>query len=351
MSHDEDNSKIKDIRDAARAKIAEERKEHQPQACLEDVILDASEFVKIKVPKKGIFLHPWITEQSIILLTGWRGIGKTWFGLFALDAITKHQSFGPWRCETSAPCLFLDGEMAAQDVVERFNSIGTSGRKHPLYVYSDAYASTKGLGRANLLDEKWRNGMKDFLLKRGVKIWIVDNLASLTPGIDENSKQEWDPINQWLLDLRFAGISTILMHHEGKQGQQRGTSGREDNIDISISLQKPSTYVPEDGAKFIVHFNKHRIRTRDLPLIADTEFTVVMGENDRVSYRYGDSKKQNKIEILKMIDEGCQQKDICNSLGIDKGYVSRVKTQAIRDGWLNSKGKLTQSGFSFVCGE
>ena len=55
--------------------------------------------------------------------------------------------------------------------------------------------------------------MKQILLTRKVKLWVVDNLASLASGLDENKKQDWDPINSWLLELRFAGISTIMLHH------------------------------------------------------------------------------------------------------------------------------------------
>lgn len=192
--------------------------------------------------------------------------------------------------------------------------------------------------------------MKEILLELGVKLWAVDNIASLTPGIDENSKQEWDPINAWLLDLRFAGISTVLLHHEGKEGKQRGTSAREDNIDISINLQKPCNYSPEEGARFIVHFNKHRIRTRDLPSIADTEFRVAESEAQGVTYEWGDIKKQNRTEILRMLDDGCKQRDICEALGVDKAYVSRVKTQAIKDSILTKACKFTQHGFSQVNG-
>jgi putative DNA primase/helicase len=84
--------------------------------------------------------------------------------------------------------------------------------------------------------------MKRIILTRGVKLWAVDNIASLASGIDENAKKEWDPINSWLLDLRFAGITTLLLHHTNKEGGQRGTSAREDNIDTSLILKQPADY-------------------------------------------------------------------------------------------------------------
>jgi RecA-family ATPase len=320
----------------------------QSPPCIEDILLEDWNFIKIEIPPKRMLLSPWLSEQSIILITGWRGIGKTWLALLVLNAVTRLEPFGPWKSEISVPCLYLDGEMAAEDVVERLEGIGTGGRKNPLYVYSDAYAAHRGLGRASLIDEKWRNGLKALLIKKGVKLWVLDNVASLTPGIDENSKQDWDPINRWLLDLRFAGISTILLHHEGKEGRQRGTSGREDNIDISISLRKPVDYLPEDGARFITHFSKHRIRTRDLPLIADTEFKVMESEQDGITCVYGDVKKQKKLEILRLSDEELSVSDIAKTVDVAKSYVTKVRQEAIKGGLLSPKGRLTQIGFRTI---
>ena len=121
-----------------------------------------------------------------------------------------------------------------------------------------------GIPKANLLNHKWRAGIKELSLDWSIKLLILDNLSSLCLGYDEYSKLEWDPVYQWLLDLRFSGLSVIMLHHTNKEGGQRGTSGREDNIDISIMLTQPADYVPEDGCRFILKFSKARIRTADL---------------------------------------------------------------------------------------
>ena len=52
---------------------------------------------------------------------------------------------------------------------------------------------------------------------------------------------------------------------------------------------------------------------------------------------------------LLQLDEGYDQTSICEALGIGKGYVSRVKKNAIQDGLLTKKNELTQSGFKAVC--
>jgi putative DNA primase/helicase len=264
------------------------------------------------------------------------------------DAITKGISFGPWECMNPVNVLFLDGEMAAQDVIRRLQDLGTESRKTKLFIYSDSYAHMKGLSRASLLNPKWRDGLLDFMLNKEVKLWICDNVASLTPGADENSKCEWDPINQWLLKLRFSGISSAVVHHEGRSGNQRGTSSREDNVDICISLKRPSDYLQEQGARFIASFTKSRMPIEYLSLISDTEFQLERTMGDIYEWTWKNVKKQNKLEVLRMFDDGISGKDISEILGISKGRVSQIKAEAIKAGFLTRKGNLTQLGFQQV---
>jgi putative DNA primase/helicase len=193
--------------------------------------------------------------------------------------------------------------------------------------------------------------MKRILTTRKVKLWVIDNLASLASGINENKKHEWDPINEWLLDLRFSGISTIMLHHVNKEGGQRGTSAREDNLDISIMLKSPSDYIPEDGARFIVHFGKARVQTRHLSLIGDTEFKLIQDDARAYVWTWGNVRKKTRDEVLALLDEGASQSDVANTLGIHKGTVSKTRKQAIKDGLLTKNNKLTQTGAIAIHGE
>ena len=192
--------------------------------------------------------------------------------------------------------------------------------------------------------------MQRVLTTRKIRLWVVDNIASLSGGIDENSKKDWDPINSWLLQLRFLGITTLLLHHTNKTGGQRGTSAREDNIDVSICLKKPFDYTPEDGAKFIVSFQKARISTKYLSAISDTQFHLVQ-DGDGLVWTHGNVKKETRIEVLKLFDEGMKNQEIVDALGVSKGYVSKIKNAAIKEGILTSQGKLSQSGYSQVYGD
>lgn len=317
---------------------------------LEDAVLDVFDFKGLAVASKKNYLAPWVKEQSIILISGWRGCGKTWFALSILDAIIRGEPLGPWATENIVPALYLDAEMAVSDVGERLRSLQADGKNQAtLFIYSDSYANQLGLPRASLSSEKWRSDMKRVLITRGVKIWVLDNISSMDAG-DENSKQDWTPINQWLLSLRFAGITSVLLHHTGKGGKQRGTSSREDNVDISINLIQPHDYNPEDGASFIVHFDKHRLSQRDLSLASDTEFRLIEGEDGKVTWSWGNVKKEKMKEILRMLDESIPYDAIAGALGCSKAYISKVKAKAIKDGYMSKTGKLTQTGIVLCMG-
>jgi hypothetical protein len=323
--------------------------EPKKPATIEDAVLLETDLFRVELPERECLLHPWLRHQSIVLIPGWRGVGKTWFGLGMVVAITRGECFGPWQVGNPVPCLYLEAEMPPQDVRDRLRLL-TQGRegKAPLYVYADGYANLLGLPRANLLSETWRGKMKAILLARGVKFWVLDNLASLAAGIDENSSREWSPINSWLLDLRFSGITTALLHHTGKGGDQRGTSAREDNLDCSLTLWQPYRYVPEDGARFICSFKKARVATSDLPLIADTQFRLTEDQDGCLVWAWENVRKETRKEILRLSDEGHKGTDIAAALGITRGRVSQVIKKATEDGILSKTGKLTQSGFREV---
>src|SRR5262249_59995012 len=51
-----------------------------------------------------------------------------------------------------------------------------------------------------------------------------DNVSTLTSGGKENEAESWLPIQQWVLSLRRRGISVLVIHHAGRNGEQRGRS-------------------------------------------------------------------------------------------------------------------------------
>jgi hypothetical protein len=59
-------------------------------------------------------------------------------------------------------------------------------------------------------------------------------------------------------ELRRAGKSGLVVHHDGKSGTQRGTSRKEDVLDTVIGVRRPPDWQADQGARFEVHFEKAR---------------------------------------------------------------------------------------------
>ena len=120
---------------------------------------------------------------------------------------------------------------------------------------------------------------------------------------------------------------------------------------MSILLKRPSNYKPLDGARFVVKFEKARVRTRHLPSLADVEFRLTEDEQGRGVWVCKSAKGKTKVEVLKRLYEGLDYDVICEETGLTKGRISQIKKDAVEKGWMDKKGKLTEDGLRFVYGE
>ncbi len=330
-----------------RESIKEEAGASEKKNPWKNAVVSFQELREMPLPKRQALLYPWLLEKTISLVYSWRGMGKTWLAFGLMNALTKAANFGPWTCEEAVPCLYLDGEMPLKMLQERAEEMDIGGpeTKAPAKLISREFALELGLPAENLLNLAWREQLTEILVSGGYKVFIVDNLSSLTPGLDENPKEKFDPINQWFLDLRFRGISTIPLHHAGKSGTQRGNSGREDNIDNSIVLKRPGDYEVTDGCRFICTFEKDRC-AEGRELLVDHEFTYKGG-----LWTFSNIKTRAMEQVLREVDKEKTQKEIAEALSLTPGRVSQIIKQAKQKGFISKEGKLTQSGFFEILGK
>jgi putative DNA primase/helicase len=308
-------------------------------------IIEASDFRSLDMPERRSFLYPFLREFSIGMITADRGTGKTMLALGGIcDAVSRGCGFGPWEGGQPANCLYIDAEMVAQDIIQRLGYFPTNNRPAQLFILSDHLATMKGFPGASLLNPEWRTGVKEFCLTHHVGLVVFDNLASLTAGIDENSAQDWGPLAKYFLELRFAGVSSLFLHHTGKAGGQRGTHAREDALDYSILLERPKDYSPEDGSRFVLNFTKARVKQADANLISPVDFRLEKDMAGAYIWTWKHVKPQNQRAVLEMLDQGLKQQEIADAVGVTRSRVAQIKAKAIKDGWLTEKGKLTQMG-------
>jgi len=312
---------------------------------LSDVSMGIDEFRTLPIPERKSYLHPWLKEESVVLIAGERGIGKSNCALGILDAVTRGIGFGPWENQCITPCLYFDAEMPRGELQERITKMSVE-RQTPLHILSSGQFTANGYSAPNLMDEEWRDAFRAFLKEAGVKLWVLDNLASAAAGRDEISKKDYDPLNQWFLTLRHDGITTIVMAHTGyDKTHVRGSSGQEDNVNMSIVLQKPPDYNELDGCRFNLKFTKKRVDTKDLHLCAEYEFKMVE-RRGLFTWEYRSAATTKIKYILEAIESKIPYKEISLETGVTMSRISQIKSDAINKGWMTAGGKIRQGFYA-----
>lgn len=217
------------------------------------------EFLRRELPVRETMLAPWLPKQGIAMVHAPRGIGKTHFAHGVGWAVAAGGSFLRWNTPAGAfRVLLLDGEMPGVVLQERLRAvIEASGLEPPLPDYLRiAAADMHRDGLPDLADAGAQQRYADIV--GDADFVLVDNLSTLCRALKENDADSWAPVQSWCLGLRRQGKSILLIHHDGKNGSQRGTSKKEDVLDTVIGLRRPIDYQPEQGARFEIHFEKAR---------------------------------------------------------------------------------------------
>lgn len=224
----------------------------QPVAALE-----LSDFLARSFPPRERMLSPWLSRQGLGMVHGFRGFGKTLMAHGSAWAIATGAGFWTWRAEQPWRVLILDGEMPAADLQARLRTIRDTSAVNPAPGYFRiAAADTSREGLPDLSNRSMQGFYADVVAD--ADFVLLDNISTLCPGAQENDADSWATIQEWILGLRRQGKSVLLVHHDGKGGQQRGTSKKEDVLDTVISLRRPPDYSADQGARMEVRFTKNR---------------------------------------------------------------------------------------------
>ena len=84
----------------------------------------APDFARLALPEREAFLDPILSSKSLALLYGPRGLGKTFAALGIAWAAAAGASFLGWRAPRPHRVVYVDGEMAADDLRERLALFG-----------------------------------------------------------------------------------------------------------------------------------------------------------------------------------------------------------------------------------
>lgn len=289
--------------------------------------IEVHDFLALDIAPRNSILDPIIPEQGLCMIHAPRGLGKTHLSVGIAVAAASGGRFLKWHAPKPQGVLLLDGEMPGKSLQLRVSAaVKMSDREpaQPLYIVTPDLNALSGMP-----DLSTSAGQRtvDALITPEVKLLIVDNLASLQRTGVENDAESWRPLQTWALRHRAQGRSILFIHHSGKNGNQRGTSHKEDVLDTVIGLRKPSDYNPSQGARFEVHIEKGRGIYGDAANAFEAKLDVDAHHQPVWTTVDLESSMDAKMEDLLSI--GMNATDVARELGIHRSTVFRRKARLV----------------------
>lgn len=290
------------------------------------VVDTMGELLRMDIPPRQYILYPFIQEKSLCMLYAKRGTGKTFVGLSIALAVSAGVDIMNFRVEKPHKVLYIDGEMPAQTMQERLSLLAMglggiyTGQDNLLILTPDR----QDIPMPNLASAEGQQAIAPLL--NDVKLLIVDNISALCQYGKENDAESWIPMQKWLLELRRQGIAVLLIDHAGKNGDNRGTSKKQDILDAVIALETPERHKASDGCSFVVRYTKSRcICGEDV-----SEYEAHLEEDEIGGLAWRVSKhitpKQQKHEetlskVKELLDKRLTYRVIAQQMGISKSTV------------------------------
>ena len=297
-------------------------------------VLSETEFDNLLIAERSALLDNWFKAGDTGFIYGKRGLGKRWLALLIGRALAEGGKCGPWSSPRACRVLYVDGEMSADDLRSRNSSLRE--KQGELMFLSHQVLFDRTQKALCLSDAAQQAELTKICESWKIDVLILDNVACLFRGIEENSADDWrDQIEHWLLDLRRRGIAVVIVAHAGRNtATMRGTSKREDAAFWIIRLDEVSGSDDQHGAKFVTRFVKNRNAPNDP---ASFEWNIRPdGEGVLVTYREAD----NLTLFRQWIEDGLDTcGEIAEEMGLSKGQVSKLAKKAEKSGWLKKVGR------------
>lgn len=300
----------------------------QPRATVEPGplrVVTHRELAELDVPEPLRFLDPIINEGGLTMLFAKRGVGKTWVALCIAIAIACGRSaLGRWTAPEPRKVLYVDGEMSLHMLRERLSGLYPEGNSE-LIPDGNLRIVTPELqcgSMPNLTTPEGQRALAPHI--EGVDVVIIDNLATLAVNGSENDADAWRPFQVWLLELRRLRKAVLLVHHAGKNGSQRGTSAKEDILDVVLTLTQPNDYKADQGARFVVDFTKARGIYGDDAKAFEAELEV--GEQGAAwTVKVQDDEGDDREDVIReLMAKGMTIRAIADETGMSSSTVGRI---------------------------
>ena len=316
------------------AKLPERHAEVFGSVSPRTVSIAVEEFLEMPMQPRSWLLGDLIQERDIAMIHAPRGIGKSYSAMSIAWAIASGGSWLRFAAERPAGVLYCDGEMHAQDLQTRFTEIA-EGQGRPLVkplrlLAADAMRLLAPPACDQILPSLAKaEGQKrvhaELVACPEIELVIIDSISTLCQtDYNESDPRSWEPMQRWLLELRRKGIATLILHHGGKDGRQRGTSKREDVMTQVLRFQRPSDYMPDQGARFEIHFDKGRAVFGDAARPTEARLSTVDGA---AQWAWQDLEKSTRERAFALFCDGADYKEVIEALDISRSHSLRLQKQ------------------------
>lgn len=233
--------------------------------------------------------------NSLTLLTGSAGVGKSLFSLDIAVAIASGQQFlNHFIVPDPKRVLYIDAENNPEYIHERVQ--GFKARSD-----YDSELLDKNLRIYSLIHKGRQIDLtvardRDELKKQSRKfdLIIFDNLGKLASPKIEKSIESWRVVSDFFINLTIENKAVLVIHHENKQGDIRGSGKIVDDCEFWISLKKPENIV-DARAFFEFRFKKTRSLVEDPSRLFSLEYITSDGVTSR-QIRFSDELVSDEIE-------------------------------------------------------
>jgi putative DNA primase/helicase len=124
----------------------------------------------------------------------------------------------------------------------------------------------------------------------------------------------------------------LLVHPANRRGALRGSSRREDVIDLVLGVRPPADWAPAQGVRFEVHVDK----ARNLPGAAPLPFLAELPA-DGGAWRIEPVYRSRLDRAVALLGEGLSVETMGKTLGVSRATAFRLQQRARRLGRLTAR--------------
>ena len=296
-------------------------------------VVTLGSFLDMELRQPDPILGNLLREGSLGMVHGRAGAGKTFLMLALAISAAYGVPFLGWDVPAPVPVFYVDGEMTAPDLQSRAAALTrwvVETINHPWEELHVVTPDFQPHGIPKIDSQAGRQVLLDAVKTTGARLVFLDNLSCLTNPEDDNQSSSWSTVQELLLALRRSGIATIVGHHSGKNGEQRGTSRRADILDLVIKLT-PNSPIEADGRTRVqVEFEK----ARHLRAEEKETFTAILEPHPLGGLVWSRSGSAPNVSdrIREMLLAGMSPAEVSTELATARSFVYRVRNQLIEAG-------------------